>query len=724
MATNLINGLGGTTGFGENFLFRNDDESTSLIEISSIFESGLNFFGNNYTDLYINNNGNITFTSSLYNFIPFGITESLIPIIAAFFADVDTRSGELTPSPGGVSTGSNLLYWDFDTANDRMIITWDDVGAYDYLTVPNAFQMVLTDLGNGDFSIEFRYEEVEWLLGDASDNEVARAGYSSGNGVDYFELPQSGTEEMANLENTSNIGDPGRYLFNVINGRPTEYPVFSEPFNFTISESNQIGSQVGTINVTDPDGQITKLEIINGNNDLNNDGIPTFGINNQGLIIVTDSNDLKAQAGQQGQLTIEATDNDGFSNTAIITIEIRESLIFDLPGSAEDIEIQGNVAAIATYGTGLFLVDISQPDSPAILGQYDTDGQASKVAFSGNLALVADGSKGLQVIDISDQTKPILLANYPTDAWTYSVAVRGNNAFLADGRNGLQIIDLNNPSTPQLVANFDTEGAVDVDLLGDQAIVADGFGGLKIINIADLTKPNLISQVSTDGYTENVEILDNKAYIADWSKGLEIIDLNNPSQPVAIASYGIEGQARNLTVVDNKAFVIDKDKLINEVDITNPNNPQLLSSYEIKGSARDLNVIDNQVYVASGYVGLEQFNLDPLVNEDNLMVTTLATPASFLSNPSEESISLDPLVNEDNLMVTTLATPASFLSNPSEESISPIEPFSYITECLGAKLGDDNFDSLIDFDHNGLITPTDVIYAINSSALHDSEMKL
>ncbi|NJM21737.1 MAG: hypothetical protein HC874_26720 [Richelia sp. SL_2_1] len=41
----LINGLGGSAGFGENVLNANDDNSTEFIDVTSVFESGLNFFG-------------------------------------------------------------------------------------------------------------------------------------------------------------------------------------------------------------------------------------------------------------------------------------------------------------------------------------------------------------------------------------------------------------------------------------------------------------------------------------------------------------------------------------------------------------------------------------------------------------------------------------------------------------------------------------------------------
>src|SRR5262245_733634 len=120
--TDLVNGLGGSAGFGEFSLPRNDDGSTSFINLTSVFGSqGINFFGHYYTGLYVNNNGSVTFNSATSAFTPSAITGATNnPIIAPFWADVDTRGaapGASGATPGGTSTGSNLLYYDLDTIN-------------------------------------------------------------------------------------------------------------------------------------------------------------------------------------------------------------------------------------------------------------------------------------------------------------------------------------------------------------------------------------------------------------------------------------------------------------------------------------------------------------------------------------------------------------------------------------------------------------------------------
>ncbi|MFB2553699.1 nidogen-like domain-containing protein [Ensifer soli] len=299
----LINGLGGSAGFGENFLERNDDGSTSFIDVSSVFESGMNYFGQTYTGFYINNNGGITFASPRGAFTPQSIVSATAnPEITPFFADVDTRGGPTTASPGGTSTGSNLVYWDLDAANNTVIITWDDVGYFgSHINRLNAFQLVLTDLSTqggaaGDFRIEFRYEDVNWTTGDASSGSgglggtVARAGFSAGRGTpdSFFELPQSGDQDqILTLEATpGNTGTDGLWRFDVSAGgvRPVvsiesttgsarEGTGVNQPFIFTVTRSGDatqaltvdyVVNSTGGPNGADPDDLVGGLPLTGG----------------------------------------------------------------------------------------------------------------------------------------------------------------------------------------------------------------------------------------------------------------------------------------------------------------------------------------------------------------------------------------------------------------------------------------------------------------------------
>jgi nidogen-like/cadherin-like protein len=231
----LISGLPGESGFGALALGAGDDNSSGAINITSVFgASGVNFFGHNYTSLYVNNNGNITFNAPTSAFTPSVINAGTNnPIIAAFWADVDTRR-------------AGAVYYDLDAADGIMTITWDHVGYYSaHHNKFDTFQIVLISEGNGNFDIEYRYNNIQWTTGDASgganglNGTSARAGYSAGDGMHYFELPQSGNQSaLLSLPTTNgNTGIAGVDHFEVRNGEVGPSTLTS----------------TGTINFSDPD---------------------------------------------------------------------------------------------------------------------------------------------------------------------------------------------------------------------------------------------------------------------------------------------------------------------------------------------------------------------------------------------------------------------------------------------------------------------------------------
>ena len=61
----LISGLGGPQGYGEQTLHVNDDGYSTGINVGGLFPNGLNYFGTTQTTIYVNNNGNITFSGGV-----------------------------------------------------------------------------------------------------------------------------------------------------------------------------------------------------------------------------------------------------------------------------------------------------------------------------------------------------------------------------------------------------------------------------------------------------------------------------------------------------------------------------------------------------------------------------------------------------------------------------------------------------------------------------------
>lgn len=213
----ITTGLGGPQGVGEGS-FRagpltagNYDDGSIQVNITSVFgPSGINFFGTNYTSIYINTNGLITFTGPQTSYTPTSLSSLTYPAIAPFWSDVDIRSGS--------ATGTNNIYWDLDPVSQKVTITWLGVRGYSTGSQTNTFQVVLEHTQDGNFEVDFIYQNITWANGGFG---VAQGGLTNGGAIDYT-LPGSGNATtVANWENTLlDPNDPnGVWSTRFLNGR-------------------------------------------------------------------------------------------------------------------------------------------------------------------------------------------------------------------------------------------------------------------------------------------------------------------------------------------------------------------------------------------------------------------------------------------------------------------------------------------------------------------------
>jgi Nidogen-like len=219
----------------------------------------IDFFGTEYHSVYTNNNGNLTFGAPLPTFTPMDLTSFDNPIVAPFFADVDTRSA-----------GSALVNFGTGTLDGQkvFVVNWPGVGCFnENSTVLDNFQAILIDRpdrGTGalgdDFDMEFNYDSIQWDTGEASGGDVscqngpagntAYVGYSNGTTTagDSYTLPGSGVPQTfldsstttALIYNDLNSTTLGRYLFTVNAGQPTAPTTLST----SLSGGGQSGSSI------------------------------------------------------------------------------------------------------------------------------------------------------------------------------------------------------------------------------------------------------------------------------------------------------------------------------------------------------------------------------------------------------------------------------------------------------------------------------------------------
>jgi uncharacterized protein (TIGR03437 family) len=215
-------------GFRNATLARGDGGSSPETDLGFTF----NFFGTQRSRVFVNMDGNISFGRNVQSYSNSSLRGGDPPMIAPFWANVDTTN----PGTTQVSYGR-------DTVDGRAAFgaTYVNVAASGFPDVRNSFQVVIIDrgdTGSGNAEVEFNYDAINWecgLFGTICQNGritnstgpavAARAGMNSGVSSTSFMIDGSfapggflpaGGSPLTSRSLNSTV--PGRLVFRIRNG--------------------------------------------------------------------------------------------------------------------------------------------------------------------------------------------------------------------------------------------------------------------------------------------------------------------------------------------------------------------------------------------------------------------------------------------------------------------------------------------------------------------------
>ncbi|MHA2374225.1 MAG: LVIVD repeat-containing protein, partial [Candidatus Thorarchaeota archaeon] len=95
------------------------------------------------------------------------------------------------------------------------------------------------------------------------------------------------------------------------------------------------------------------------------------------------------------------------------TFEITEIGQLNTSGWAANIHVQENTAFVADSEGGLYIVDISDPENPTELSQFNEGiDHLHELYVDENLAYVADYTDGFKIINVSDSENPTQVGRF------------------------------------------------------------------------------------------------------------------------------------------------------------------------------------------------------------------------------------------------------------------------------------------------------------------------
>jgi len=341
-----------------------------------------------------------------------------------------------------------------------------------------------------------------------------------------------------------------------------------------------------------------------------------------------------------------------------------------LPSLGKAIAGQGGMAYVLTEQHGLFIYDVTDPSQPDNIGQvaipyvqppYYVFAFNYGISLVGSYAYVAYGTSGLYVINVSDPRHPAIVGHAPTSGYASGISISGTWAYVSVCEFGLKVFDVSNPAAPQLRGSLPFFGEIllvlDVDVVDHTAYVLDAgsLGGLKVIDVSDPQHPALIRSLLRPSLVLRITVSGNRAYIATPDFGLLVLDIRARTAPVLLGSISVPGFASDVAIANGLAYVAAEDLEVIDIaditgstiissvptmlaegitvdnatayvaameglqlyDISNPSQPELLAAVPSDfGFPQDVVVLDNIAYVAEDYFGLRLIDISDPENPD------------------------------------------------------------------------------------------------------------
>lgn len=280
-------------------------------------------------------------------------------------------------------------------------------------------------------------------------------------------------------------------------------------------------------------------------------------------------------------------------------------------GVAYDIVYQDNVAYLSG-NDGVDVFDVTDRRNPVKLDRIGYSNGAFGLALQGDILYIAGASDGLFIVDVSEPDEPAVLGSLQIIAT--DVYIEGRYAYVSSG-SSYSIIDVEDPGSPEIISTVPGSGRSDhIIIVEDTLYLGDANMGLRVYDISDKTQPRLLRTVSGTAGIFDIERDESIVYLACHGNGVKVLDIFERTTPIVIGSLNNGGEAYGIHIVDDYLLVADLQQGIEILGISEPGSPMLLARWtdthphEISGD-------EQYIYLADQDHGLEIFLYGETVEE-------------------------------------------------------------------------------------------------------------
>ena len=316
---------------------------------------------------------------------------------------------------------------------------------------------------------------------------------------------------------------------------------------------------------------------------------------------------------------------------------------------------EGQYAYLVDDLEGLRVFDISNPSQPQQVGLMPTSVGGFEFAvhemkerglyLADGKLYIPDQRYGLTVVDVSNPSSPARIGQYvsPIPDVLTGIKVIDDLAYIISRSGGFRVLDVSDPENMMELSfddarkNLNTQVPSGIEVIGNFAYISDQNYPFHVYDISTPSSPAQVSAVydhAASSGADDLVISGNYAYLSGWGlqdafypgTGIWVIDISNPRETKLVGFVDLPNESWSLSIQGQTLYALDgvSDRKEPEpfalriLDISRPEQPVLVNSIVIPEfqplSRSDVISSGERLYVGIGFAGLKLFDISDLLN--------------------------------------------------------------------------------------------------------------
>jgi hypothetical protein len=313
------------------------------------------------------------------------------------------------------------------------------------------------------------------------------------------------------------------------------------------------------------------------------------------------------------------------------------------------VDADSNFAYIGN-GPTFHVLDITNPSSPTIVGEYLTEGYIYDIEIRENTAFLCIG-RWFLILDVSDPFNPTNISDLiiATNDAAISFALDNDFAYVTTFLGLMWVVDISDLSNPVKRNGIAAGGQLAYCVDSKNRYVYIGNPEYPPMVIVDATNPDSLTRVDFEvgGWGYSISIKDTLLFVGvhgyTGTNYFKIYDVSNAMVPQFLGEVGFMPPEDVMAITISKegqtAYVRTTTGNIYSIDITDLTQPEIIDGYEKRIGTIFGNTgiaVQNNSILSAHYIGL--LNLDALQPDSLTFQSFFQTGGTALELDSKDSL--------------------------------------------------------------------------------------